>query len=251
MKIGYFVIVLLLLSLIVFPFFMISLFSIVPVWVGTFPDNFGLIWWKEIFSKPIYINAILNSVAISFLSMCACMGYGILAGYLFSFYDFRGKSFLQSLILSPTYVACVIVSFGLLIAFPNIRNSIWMMVIANFVVVSPLTFKYVHSSMEKIELNIIEASYSLGSSKVNTFWRIILPLSRKGILAGTVLSMGMCMSALSVLLLLYSPKWAPISVMIYLESKTGSLGVASGLSVILMAVSIVTIFVVDLLEEKI
>lgn len=236
------------LLLVVFPLFIIFLISIVPAWGSAIPNKFGLVWWFEIL-EPRYMKAIINTIIVSLSSMIISVSYGIVGSYLFVFYDFRFKDFFSSMILSPNYVACMVISLGLLVAYPSIRNTVWIMVLGNFVIVSPLTMKYIQSSMTKISDNVVEASYSLGSSKINTFFKIILPLSRHGILGAIILSIGMCVSALSIMLLLYNANWITIPIYIYLENTTGNLGIAASFSVILIAISFVSIFFVNRLGE--
>lgn len=230
--------------LIIFPMFVVFLISIVPVWNSAIPDMFGLIWWKKILEFR-YFKSLINTAIVSIVSMIISVSYGIIGSYLFVFYDFIGKDFLLAMILSPNYVACMVVSLGLLIAYPILRNTFWIMILGNFVIVSPLTIKYVQSSMEKISKDIVEASYSLGSSRINTFLKIILPMSKHGILGGIVLSVGMCMSALSIMLMLYNAKWITIPIYIYLENTTGDLGISASLSTILTVLSFVTVIIVN------
>ena len=242
-------IVLFLSILIILPLSIIFLLSVVPVWSGAIPSEFGLIWWREML-RPAYVKAIFNTFVIAGLSSMCIVVYGIIGSYLFTYYDFMGKDFLFSMILSPTYVSCTVISLGLIVAYFPLRNTLWMMILGNFVIVSPLVMKYVHSSMNKISKDLIEASYSLGSSKLNTFMKIILPLSRQGILAGIILSIGMCISALSIMLMLYNMEWITIPIYIYLENSTGTIGIAGAFSTILIVVTLMTIYLVDYLGEK-
>ena len=236
--------------LILFPLSIIFLLSVVPTWGQAIPNEFGLIWWRELLKKPEYAKAIFNTVFVAGLSSTCIVIYGVMGSYLFSYYDFIGKDFLFSMILSPTYVSCTVISLGLIVAYFPLRNTLWMMILGNFVIVSPLVMKYVHSSMNKISKDLIEASYSLGSSKINTFMKIILPLSRQGILAGIILSIGMCVSALSIMLMLYSADWITIPIYIYMENTTGNLGIAGAFSTILIVVTLLTIYLVDYVSEK-
>ena len=52
----------------------------------------------------------------------------------------------------------------------------------------------IFTSLEKIPKSLIEASEDLGSSNLQTFWRIIFPLSVPGVIAGSmfifILSLG-------------------------------------------------------------
>jgi molybdate transport system permease protein len=60
--------------------------------------------------------------------------------------------------------------------------------LAAFVVAIPLLIKTARTAIESVDKNIIQASYALGDSEFQTTVYIILPLARKGILAGVILS---------------------------------------------------------------
>src|SRR5260370_41047286 len=50
-----------------------------------------------------------------------------------------------------------------------------------------------YATMQKIPNDLIQAGASLGGSPSHTFWRIFLPLSLPGILAGATLVFGLCL----------------------------------------------------------
>ena len=45
----------------------------------------------------------------------------------------------------------------------------------------------IYMSLEKLDHSLIEASKSLNAGPFTTFWRIVLPLSKPGIIAGSIL----------------------------------------------------------------
>jgi len=61
------------------------------------------------------------------------------------------------------------------------------------VVALPLMIKTARAALESVDRNLINASYTLGHSKFETALRVILPLAKKGIIAGTVLSFARAM----------------------------------------------------------
>ena len=233
-----------LVAIIVLPLLVVFLLSIVPRWSTAFPTSFSLEWWMAAF-KPKILKIVLNTILISLTSTAITVCYGIAAAYLFAFYEFRGKSTLSTLLLSPTYVPGIVIALGLLTMYPFLRNTFWMLSLGHFIVVSPIVFRYILSSMVNIPPSIVEASYSLGCSRIESFRRIILPLSRRGIFSGTILSIGMNVSELSVTLLLFGANWVTLPVQIYLERGWGTLGIAAVLSTILILVALATMMVVD------
>jgi molybdate transport system permease protein len=66
-------------------------------------------------------------------------------------------------------------------------------VLASFVVALPLMIKTTRAAIESVDKNLINASYTLGHSELKTVFKIILPLSRRGIVAGMVLSFARAM----------------------------------------------------------
>ena len=60
--------------------------------------------------------------------------------------------------------------------------------LAAFVVAIPLLIKTARAAIESVDNNMIQASFALGLSEFQTAVYIVLPLARKGILAGVILS---------------------------------------------------------------
>jgi spermidine/putrescine transport system permease protein len=51
----------------------------------------------------------------------------------------------------------------------------------------PFMFLPLYSSMEKLDSGLIEASQDLGASRLQTFFRVILPLTLPGIVGGSII----------------------------------------------------------------
>ncbi|MEW6584013.1 MAG: molybdate ABC transporter permease subunit [Nitrospirota bacterium] len=128
---------------------------------------------------------------------------GVFLGYLLARRDFRGRELLDVLITLPLVLPPTVTGYYLILLFG--RNGIiggqlyaltgWSIMftwyaaaLASFIVALPLMIKTSRAAIESVDRNLINASYTLGYSELQTVFRIILPLSKKGILAGTVLS---------------------------------------------------------------
>jgi len=57
----------------------------------------------------------------------------------------------------------------------------------------PLMLKTTRAAFESIDQNLIKVSYTLGHGECVTFFKVILPLSKKGMIAGPVLSFARAM----------------------------------------------------------
>jgi molybdate transport system permease protein len=61
-------------------------------------------------------------------------------------------------------------------------------VLVSFVVALPLMVKTSRAAIEAVDHNLINASYTLGHSEFETATKVVLPLAKRGIVAGAVLS---------------------------------------------------------------
>jgi len=116
---------------------------------------------------------------------------------------------------------------------------------------TPFAFLPIYASLEHIPRSLVEASQDLGASPAKTFWRVVLPLSLPGVLAGAtfafVLSLGDFLSPL----LVGGPSGIMISnivVSLFGAAYNWPLGAAISLCMLLLVVGLLT--AVQRLERK-
>ena len=96
-----------------------------------------------------------------------------------------------------------------------------------------------------------EAAESLGARPWTVFTRIVLPLTKSGIIAGVALSLGLSMSELGITLLLYGPSWYTLAVQIYIESQWGFIGVAAAMGTVLIVIASAAVLIVHRLGVEV
>jgi len=75
------------------------------------------------------------------------------------------------------------------------------LLIASIISSLPFMVQPLTASFSEVNRHLIEVSYSLGASRLRTFFKIILPLSLPGLIAGTVLSFAHVLGEFGVVLL--------------------------------------------------
>jgi molybdate transport system permease protein len=152
-------------------------------------------------------NSILFSLRLSFqvamISTLFVVIVGTCIAYLLARKDFKGKELLDMLFTLPMVLPPTVTGYYLIILFG--RNGFigsyiynltgWSIMftwygatLASFVVSLPLMIKITRAAFESIDKIMINASYTLGHSELVTVLKVILPISKKGIIAGAVLS---------------------------------------------------------------
>lgn len=105
----------------------------------------------------------------------------------------------------------------------------------------PYTVRSSEAILRQIPATIEEAAESLGSSKLNTFLKITVPMMASGIVSGAILTWITMNSELSTSILLYNVKTRTMTVAIYTEVIRGNYGIAAALSTILMVFTVVSL----------
>ncbi len=120
-------------------------------------------------------------------------------GWLLAKGQFRGKGALQAVLMLPMVLPPTVVGYYLLIALGrhgplarlfgvNVVFTWGAAVIASTVVALPLMVLPTKAAIENVPPILEKAARTLGSPEWEVFWRITLPLARRGILAGLVLA---------------------------------------------------------------
>ncbi|TLU51405.1 MAG: molybdate ABC transporter permease subunit [Chlorobium sp.] len=150
---------------------------------------------------PEDITAIWLSLKIALTATALALPFGFAIAWLIVFKTFRAKIVLEVLINLPLTLPPVVIGYFLLLLlgkngwFGQLLNAsglpiifTWKAaVIASATVGFPLLVRSIRLGMEAIDLQLIAASRSLGASWSDSLFTIILPLSLKGIIAGSSL----------------------------------------------------------------
>lgn len=143
------------------------------------------------------------SFKVALVSTVLVVSSGVLIAYFLARRHFIGKEMLDVFLTLPMVLPPTVTGYYLIILLG--RNGFigsyiyeltgWSLmftwqaaVIASYVVSLPLMIKSARAAIEGVDENFVNASFTLGRSEAETAWKIILPLSRRGIMAGAVLS---------------------------------------------------------------
>ncbi len=159
-----------------------------------------------IFSDPFYIRSYLNSLSLAFTSTVLCL----LIGYPIAFYVAKSKPSIRNILLIvliiPFWSSFLlrVYAWKVLLQGSGIINSILIhielisepisMLHNHYAVILGVVYTYLpfmilplYGYLVKFDLNLIDASNDLGAKPLNTFVKVILPLSLPGIVAGSML----------------------------------------------------------------
>ncbi|MBC7931376.1 MAG: molybdate ABC transporter permease subunit [Rubrivivax sp.] len=193
---------------------------------------------------------------------------GLALSFLLAKREFRGKELLDAvltmpLVLPPTvtgyYLIVLLGRRGLLGSFIYDLTG-WTIVftwqgavVAAVVVALPLMIKASRASIESVNPQYEIASYTLGKSEIETFFRITLPLARRGILAGLILSFARALGEFGATLMIAGNipgRTQTMPLAIYEAVASGDDRRAQVLALVLTAISILAVYLTNKISRS-
>lgn len=126
--------------------------------------------------------------------------FGTALGYALHRYDFRGKWILEQFLMLPMVIPPIVLGFYLvyflgsrgvpgLFGLPGLIFTIPGGIVAISVVCMPLMMKSAKATFDMMPREYKEISYTLGKGRLETFFRVTLPICGPGIFAGLVMTL--------------------------------------------------------------
>lgn len=154
----------------------------------------------------LYLAAYLGSLKMAFISTLLCLLIGYPMAYSIARASKEAQTVLLLLIMMPTWTAILIRVYawmgilsnnGLLNSFLQtigVIDAPLQILNTNLAVYIGIVYSYLpfmilplYANLVKHDHSLLEAASDLGSSNFNNFWKITVPLSKNGIIAGCML----------------------------------------------------------------
>ncbi len=154
------------------------------------PPGYGLHWFLEYLTSPIWLAATLRSFGIAtIVGVLACLAAG-LAAYGVTNHRSRWDRVIFGLFLAPMIVPSIVTALGLfyLLAGLSLVATNTGLVIGHTVLAMPLVFVTLLALLRQHDWRLDQAARTLGASRLRTLWHITVPLLKGGLLAAFLLA---------------------------------------------------------------
>ncbi|MBJ2245594.1 MULTISPECIES: ABC transporter permease subunit [Pseudomonas] len=218
----------------------------------------------------LYIAAYLGSLKMAFFSTLLCLLIGYPMAYAIASARKEMQTVLVLLIMMPTWTAILIrvyawmgilsnngllngflMSIGLInepLQILNTNIAVYIGVVYSYL---PFMILPLYANLVKHDQSLLEAASDLGSSTFNSFWKITVPLSKNGIIAGCMLVFIPVVGEFVIPELLGGPETLMIGKVLWQEFfNNRDWPVASALAVVMLAILIVPIILFNRSQAK-
>lgn len=209
------------------------------------------------------------SLQVAFAATVLIVLVGVPIAYLLARKNFPGKEVLDIALTLPLVLPPTVTGYYLIVAFGrngfigkylyqwfdwSIMFTWYAAVLASFVVAIPLMIKTGRAALEGVDRNLINASYTLGHSEWETALKITLPLARRGLLAGVVLSFARALGEFGATLMLAGNipgRTDTMPLAIYSLAGSGDWEQATGMVVLLTLMAALFLYVANRYSRRI
>ena len=232
---------------------------------GVFGDvvyEFSMASYKEIMD-PLYFSVILKSFRVAFVTTGLCLLFGYPLAYYIATRKPETASKLIMLLMIPFWtngmmrlnawmlffqvngpVNYVLTHLGLVQKPIMFLYTDWLVNIGLFTNMLPFAVLPMYSSIEKLQKNLLEASYDLGANRVTTFLKVTLPLTFPGIFSAIILTFIPALGTYTVTDMLGGGKVLYIGNIIKNQfGATRNWPLGAALSVLLLVITALLIFI--------
>jgi iron(III) transport system permease protein len=207
-----------------------------------------------IVTYPTLISAVGNSLLLAVGSATVVMLLTSVICWIVVKTKLPGRFLLDSMASMPMVFPGLVLGLALMIFYLyfdiGVYGTMWILFIAYITRFMPYGLRYNTTSMLQIHKELEESAAMSGASWGTTFWRIVLPLLKPGLLAGWIYVVIVSVRELSTSILLYSPGTEVISVLIWELWENGQYVELSALGVMFIVALFLLVMTAQWLGRK-
>ncbi len=154
------------------------------------PSTWNLSHYGEVLSSEVFWREVANSLITAVVTTFFVVALGLMASFVLARYSFRGRGFMYALfsagLMFPLAVA--ITPLYILVRTLGLMNSLGGVIVPQIAFALPLTIIILVPFLQAIPRELQEAAAIDGCSRIGFFWRMVIPLSKPGVITVAILA---------------------------------------------------------------
>lgn len=217
--------------------------------------------------SPEDLRLVAFTLGVAALSTLLILVPGVACGFALARWRGPGRGIVETLLSLPLVLPPTAVGLALLWAF-GARSPLgralatrgfevvftWKGVLAATMAMSfPLLVRSARTAFEEVDPRLVDVARTLGRGPVESFFRVTLPLARRGVLAGAVLAFTRALGEFGATVMVAGNipgRTRTLALAIFSESQLGHDRRAAGLAGITVAIAFVALWTADRLARR-
>ncbi|MSQ51817.1 MAG: iron ABC transporter permease [Betaproteobacteria bacterium] len=210
--------------------------------------------YRRVFEFPALAGAVWNSLFLSFGAATVIMLVTSVICWIVVKSKLRGRIWLDNMASLPLVFPGLVLGLSIMIFYLyvdiGVYGTFWIMFIAYVTRFLPYGLRYNMTSMLQIHKELEESAAMSGASWASTFWRVVLPLLKPGLIAGWIYVVIVSIRELSSSILLYGPGKEVISIVIWEFWQNGQYVELSALGVMMIVCLFIFVMLAQFASRK-
>jgi spermidine/putrescine transport system permease protein len=155
---------------------------------------------------PLYLEIIVRTFFIALINTLLCLALGYPLAYFIAFKGGSWKNVLILLVMIPFWTSLLLRAYAWVVIlggngianrtlqFLGITDGPIELIFTPQAVLMGMVYSYLpfmilplYAALERFDVRLKEAAQDLGANRWHTFWRVTLPISMPGVIAGSIL----------------------------------------------------------------
>jgi sulfate transport system permease protein len=223
-------------------------------------------FWADV-TSPVALSALRLTLFAALVMAAINLVMGTLTAYVLVRYRFPGRALLNGLVDMPFAIPTLVTGVMLVVLYgPQRTLGAWLqangvqvifatpgIVLALLFVTYPFVIRAVQPVLMEAEIKQEEAAFTLGASKWQTFWHVLLPTILPAVITGCLLSFARALGEFGSIVIVAGnipnlTLTAPVYIFGQIESQNPR--GASAMSTVLLALSFALMLTVDWLQSR-
>lgn len=211
------------LSVIVFAIFVVLLLPLPTlIWMSLFKQSYLVVppqggytfdWYLDLPNQTQLFSGFTTSLGLAALTALVSTAIGILAAFGIRGSKAQSSTFVSSVLSLPLTVPAIVSSMALYVFLFGVGDAIglrltgnfWSLLAAHVLITLPWAFRLTYAGVSGINRDLERASQDLGASRLQTFFKVSLPLVATSAVSAAILAFIFSFGNLEMSLFLTAP----------------------------------------------
>ena len=209
------------------------------------PQGFSLKWYKAFFESKTWTRPAVMSVELAAATTVGSVLLGSLSAYGID--KSPRRNMWMSFFTSPLIVPQIITGLSLLqlVNVLGLTRNFTIIWIGHVIVTLPYVIRTMCTSFYRFNTSIEEASLTLGANKGQTFFRVVLPSVKSGVISSAFFAFISSFSNLSVSVFLTTARNNTLTIQMYSTAKFNPEPVLAAICSMILGITIVVMILVE------
>lgn len=187
------------------------------------PQTYSWRWLAHVFTVEGFRRSFATSMVVGVGSTLGALALGVPVAYALARRKLPGQELVRTLVTLPLIVPGIIVGLALLNHMVLVYDLpvLASLLVGHTALLLPYAVRVVSASLANLRADIDDAAVTLGATRAQAFFKVVLPNIRGGIAAAAVLAFITSFNQVPVSLFLTGPgvSTLPIEMMAYMETS--------------------------------